>query len=149
MKMKSRFLVILLLYCSFCTAQQVVSSGGFSIRSELNVNWIIGGSLSDISASDLNMNKPQYGIVTETRIAVKIYPVPAKDYLNIEITPVDTGRIILELYDSAGAKMLRNSVANQNRLQIDIRNLRGGIYILKVFLPGTELPFKTEKIIKI
>ena len=42
----------------------------------------------------------------ESEISLKVYPIPATDFINIEITPADTGRLILELYNNSGVKVL-------------------------------------------
>jgi hypothetical protein len=137
------FLIFLCCY-GFCTAQQVVSSGGYTKQSEISVDWILGGSLSDIPTYNVQAEQ-----LMESDISLKVYPTPATDFINIEITPVDTGRIILELYDNSGAQILNKVVVNQPILQINISDIPCGIYYLKVFLPDIDQPFKVEKITKI
>ena len=53
MKKKIECVLVFLCCCGFCAAQQVVSSGGYAKQSEISVDWIIGGSLVDISGFDL------------------------------------------------------------------------------------------------
>jgi hypothetical protein len=149
MKKKTAFLLAILFSFGFCKAQQVVSSGGYDVKSEISVNWIIGGSLSDIpvqNVSSLNKNSTEH--LNESEISMKVYPVPAIDFINIEITPVDTGRVILELYNISGVKVLNRTVVSQPVLQVNISDIPSGAYFLKVFLAQKELPFRVEKIIK-
>jgi hypothetical protein len=149
MKKKTAFLLAILFSFGFCKAQQVVSSGGYDVKSEISVNWIIGGSLSDIpvqNVSSLNKNSTEH--LNESEISMKVYPVPAIDFINIEITPVDTGRVILELYNISGVKVLNRTVVSQPVLQVNISDIPSGAYFLKVFLTQKELPFRVEKIIK-
>ena len=149
MKKKTGCFLLFLFCCSFCKAQQVVSSAGYDVKSEISVNWIIGGSLSDIPVNALsNLNSVREEQLTESALSLKVYPVPATDFINIEITPVDTGRLILELYNNSGVKVLNRTVASQPLLQVNISDIPSGAYFLKVFLSKNEQPFRVEKIIK-
>ena len=149
MKKKTGCFLLFLFCCSFCKAQQVVSSGGYDVKSEISVNWIIGGSLSDIPVNALsNLNSVREEQLTESALSLKVYPVPATDFINIEITPVDTSRLILELYNNSGVKVLNRTVASQPLLQVNISDIPSGAYFLKVFLSKNEQPFRVEKIIK-
>jgi hypothetical protein len=149
MKKKLGFFLLIIFCCGPCKAQQVVSSGGYDVKSEISVNWIIGGSLSDIPVnSSRNLNSLREAQLTESAISLKVYPVPATDFINLEITPVDTGRLILELYNNSGVKVLSRTVESQPVLQVNVRDIPSGAYFLKVFLSQKELPFRVEKIIK-
>ena len=72
----------------------------------------------------------------ESEISLKVYPIPATDFINIEITPVDTGRLILELYNNSGVKVLNKVVVYQPVMQVNISDIPSGIYFLKVLIPG-------------
>jgi hypothetical protein len=115
MKKKIGCFLFFLYCCGFCAAQQIVSSGGYAVKSDVSVNWILCGSLSDIPAYDLNtLNRIRKEQLMESKILLKVYPSPATDFINIEITPVNTGRIIFELYNSLGVKVLNKSVVYQS-----------------------------------
>jgi len=150
MKKKIECFLILLCCCGFCAAQQVVSSGGYAVESDISVNWILGGSLSNIPAYDQStLNKILKEQLMEYEISLKIYPVPATDFINIEIPMVDTGRVNLELYNSSGVRILNTIRTYQPVLQLSISNLSTGIYYLKVFLTSSkDQLFRVEKIIK-
>ena len=150
MKKKIECLLILLCCCGFCAAQQVVSSGGYAVKSDISVNWILGGSLSDIPAYDQStLNKILKEQLMESEISLKLYPMPAIDFINIEITPVDTGRLTLELYNNTGVRILNTIVLYQPVIQVDISDTPSGIYYLKVFQPSSKnQKFRVEKIIK-
>jgi hypothetical protein len=143
------FLVILCC-CGVCQAQQVVSSGGYVVKSDVSVNWILGGSLSGISTSNQNtLNTLQKDQLMESKISLKVYPIPATDLINIEITPVDTGQLILELYNNSGVKVLNKIAVYQPVMQVNISDVPSGIYYLKVFQTSSnDQIFKVEKIIK-
>lgn len=84
----------------------------------------------------------------ESEISLKVYPIPANDFINIEITPVDTGRLILELYNNSGVKVLNKITIYQPVLQVNVSDFSSGIYYLKVLSPNKDQLFKVEKIIK-
>jgi len=143
--------LLFLVYCfGFCAAQQVVSSGGYEVKSEITVDWILGGSLSDISTYDQStLNKIRKEQLMESEISLKVYPIPATDFINIEITPIDTGRLILELYNNSGVKILNKTVLYQPVLQVNVNDIPTGIYYLKVFQPySKDQLYRVEKIIK-
>jgi hypothetical protein len=136
--------------CGLCAAQQIVTSGGYAVKSDITVDWILGGSLSDIPAYDIStLNKLRMEHLMESEISFKVYPMPATDFINIEITPVDTGRLILALYNNSGVKVLNKVAVNQPVLQVNISDIPSGIYYLKIFQPSyKDQLFKVEKIIK-
>ena len=150
MKKKTVCFLVFLCCCGFCAAQQVVSSGGYVVKSEISVNWILGGSLSDIPTYDIStLNKIRKEQLMDSEISLKVYPLPATDFINIEIPLADTGRVSVELYNNSGVKVLNTIVAYQPVLQVNIRNIPSGIYYLKVFLTSSyDQLFKVEKIIK-
>lgn len=149
MKKKFAFFLILLFCCGFCAAQQVVSSGGYAMKSEVSVNWILGGSLSDIPVFDQNaLNTLRKEQLMESEISLKVYPTPATDFINIEITPADTGRLNLELYNNTGLRVIDKVVVYQPVMQVDISDIPLGIYFLKVIIPSNKMLFGVEKIIK-
>jgi Secretion system C-terminal sorting domain len=149
MKKKIGCFLFLLCFCGFCSAQQVVSSGGYAVKSDVSVNWILGGSLSDIPVFDQNaLNTLRKEQLMESEISLKEYPIPATDFINIEITPADTGRLILELYNISGVKVLNNVTIYQPILQLNVSDIPSGIYYFRVFQPLKDQQFKVEKIVK-
>jgi hypothetical protein len=142
--------LVILCCCGVCRAQQVVSSGGYAVKSDVSVNWILGGSLSDMPVMDLNaLNKIRKEQLTEPEFSFKVYPVPVSDFLNIEITPVDTVRFSLELYNSSGVRVINQIVPYQPVMQINVSDIPSGIYLLKVLQlsVNNQLP-RVEKIVK-
>jgi len=150
MKKEIRCFLVILCCCGVCRAQQVVSSGGSIVNPDVSVNWILGGSLSDVPTIDQSiLNKFQMEKHMECEISLKVYPIPATDFINIEITPVDTGRLNLELYNNSGVKVISKLTVYQPILQVDVGDIPSGIYYLKIFQPSSPNQlFKVEKIIK-
>jgi hypothetical protein len=150
MKKKISCFLFLICCCGFCSAQQVVSTGGYAVKSDVSINWILGGSLSDIPVYDQNtLNIVLREQLMEYELSLKVYPNPANDFINIEIPLADTGRVSLELYNSSGVRVLYTVRAYQPVLQVNVSNIPTGIYYLKTFLSSsTDQLFRVEKIIK-
>ena len=149
MKKKTGMVMAVLCYCCVSMAQQVISSGGYEVKSEVSVNWILGGSLSDIAPIDQNvLDKLRKDEMMESMISLKVYPVPARDFINIEATPIDTGRLTLELFNNAGVKVLHKMTVYQPVIRVDIQDIPSGAYFLKVLSSNSGQHYKVEKIIK-
>ena len=149
MKKKIGCFLFLLCCCGFCTAQQVVSSGGHSLKSGFNMDWSLGGNSIDISVVDPDdLDNFHKGRLMGVANPLKVYPNPATDFINIEISPVDTGRVNIELYNNSGVKVLSNAMTYQPVLKVNISEIPSGIYFLKVLLPSNNQLFEVEKIIK-
>jgi len=150
MKKKIECFLVFLCCCGFCTAQQVVSSGGYAKQSEVSVDWIIGGSLSDISGFDLScFASEQMKELMESAFSMNVYPNPATESLNIEITPSDTGRMLIEVFDFSGNVVINKTVVNEPLIQLDIKDLAEGAFYLKITQLYNDKLFRIEKIIKI
>ena len=148
MKQKLLCFLLFLFCCGFCTAQQVVSSGGYAVKSEISIDWVLGGNVSAIPSYNPGVSARIQEELEESGISLKVYPSPAIDFINIEITPADTGRFILDLFNDSGMKILNLEVTNQPLIQINIRDFPCGIYFLKVFLSNNDHAIKVEKIVK-
>jgi len=149
MKKKIGCFLFLICCCGFCSAQQVVSTGGYAVKSDISVNWILGGSISDIPTYDQStLNKIRKEQLMEFELSLKVYPNPATDFINIEITAIDTGRFSLELYNSQGVRVINKIVPYQPLIQVNVSNIPSGIYLLKVLIPNNNQLFGVEKIIK-
>jgi len=119
------------------------------VKSDISVNWILGGSISDIPTYDQStLNKIRKEQLMEFELSLKVYPNPATDFINIEITAIDTGRFSLELYNSQGVRVINKIVPYQPLIQVNVSNIPSGIYLLKVLIPNNNQLFGVEKIIK-
>ena len=94
------------------------------------------------------LNKTGTEESTESLLSLKVYPNPTSDFVNIEISPVDTGRLILELYDNLGVKVLNKTIGYQPILQLNVSDIPSGFYLLKVYFPGNTQIDGIRKIIK-
>ncbi len=91
-----------------------------SVSSGSDCAWIDNITLSTaVSVNDIKHGK-----------FAKIYPNPAKDYINILLS--GNSKIYeVEIYDVAGQKLIIKNVSSENIL-IDTSDLRAGIYFLRI-----------------
>lgn len=106
-----------------------VNGGSFVVT--LTVNNICGSYSASLT---IEINT-QTGIVTvvDPDNELKVYPNPAKDYLRVEVKPMNTIQNVL-IYDFAG-RMIRkvcNNNSNKSELRIETNSLNPGIYLLRV-----------------
>ena len=149
--MKKNICCIIVLAClhGMINAQQVSSTGGYTTKSEITVDWVLGGSLSDVAIDNDNEFKVVFNDqVKSSGVSLKVFPVPAKEILNLEITPSDTGRIVVALYNITGGKVLSREYSSKHIIQINVADIPSGIYFLKVYNAGSNKPSWIEKIIK-
>jgi hypothetical protein len=150
MRRKIWYFLTFLCMSGLCTAQQVVSSGGYVKQSDASIVWIIGGNLSDISGFDLNyLSGYQVKQLKKSAFDVNIFPNPASDLLNIEIAQSDTGRLVLEIFDLKGRALINSGPVKETLTQLDISDLAEGAYYLKIAKLNDDRLFRIEKIIKI
>ena len=143
------FYKILFCFHGVCSAQQVVSSGGYEVKSGITVDWMLGGSLSEITVNDpASLLKAMEEEQAGTEVRFKVYPIPATDFINIESGIADTSKLAIELFNDAGIKILTRKLNNLPLLQINISDIPAGIYILKVSMISSEQPFWVKKILK-
>jgi hypothetical protein len=84
-------------------------------------------------------NKPT-GVteVNEAAISMKLYPNPASDYVNVEISETVKGEISMEVFNLMGQK-IQSVKAMNNKAQINIGNLPGGAYIVDCYSDGLKV----------
>lgn len=97
------------------TAYESIQGGGYNGN---NGKWLI----DDVNFSFNTLSNEQNGIA-----GLKIYPSPAKSYLNINTESFTEKEFIL--YDILGKIALKAKITNQS---IDISSLKKGIYIAKI-----------------
>lgn len=148
MKKVKCFLVLLCCY-GYGTAQQVITSGGYSEESDFSVNWILGGDLSAIPAYDPDISYSfQEESEMESVMFIRFYPTVVSDFINIEIDQAPYDRIILGFYNDLGILLFNHEVRCLPQVQVNFGNAPNGIYFIKVFIPGKDQPIKVQKIIK-
>lgn len=79
-------------------------------------------------------NKTGIGELPNTEnIAFSIYPNPAQDYFNVEITNPDEEEVILSLYNLLGEKLYHQEFSSHyHKEKISTQALSKGIYIVSL-----------------
>ncbi len=76
----------------------------------------------------------------ENKINISVYPNPFSSQTTIEITsPEIIENTELKVYDMVGREVMKTYFGNNNSITISRNNLKGGIYIYKVFLKDREI----------
>jgi hypothetical protein len=76
-----------------------------------------------------------------------IYPVPANDFLNIEINPKMNSISVISIIDMMGREMYKRNLSDsESKISIPLKNLNSGIYILKISRDSSST--KTKRFIK-
>lgn len=113
---------------------------------------------SSLSFYRIKQHNGDTGLIYSNVVAVKgydalpfkIYPVPAKDKVWINIAPRQSGKFAIMVYDLAGKAILEQSASCSENIDvvqsINISQLAAGIYQLKLIMPDKS--FLTGKFIK-
>jgi len=89
-------------------------------------------SLTDNSSFNIPYSSPE-NIIKE----IRIYPMPASDYLKYDIELNETHNIKISLYDISGRKLIDKEYSSYNgdiNDNIDINTLSAGIYLFNVYI---------------
>jgi hypothetical protein len=82
------------------------------------------------------------------RVGANMFPVPANDYLYLDFGRRKINNLEVELFDILGRKIknLDNNGKSSKGFQINLHDVRAGMYFIKYYVDGMENP--PEKIIK-
>jgi len=106
--------------------------------------FIIAGGIWSNYASNAEIYAcPNVGFKIYTENILTIYPNPTTGLITISL-PVNSPQSHLSILNSVGQEILQQTISN-SKVQINIRNMPPGIYVVKVVL-GNKV--HTEKIIK-
>jgi hypothetical protein len=75
--------------------------------------------------------------------AVKVYPNPSNGMFNVNLSAFETIRSI-EVYDLTGKRVME-IYPNSNQTMLDLSNLAGGIYTLKVVSDESNQSVRVQK----
>jgi len=97
-------------------------------------SWISGDSDARVDSFELKLTNP-LSIKDDLISKFKIYPNPAKNYIQIESNGVKVSSI--EMYNIVGEKLI--SEENLINHKLDVSSLSAGVYILKVNSEGASI----------
>ena len=79
--------------------------------------------------------------------SIKIYPVPVKNVLNIELPKYSGQELEIEIYSSVGRKVISKTAYNTNNklLLVNVENLPKGVYFGVIKTSEKSYPLKFIK----
>lgn len=133
----------------FHPAGNILITGNFSNSLDLNPE---GSSIEAAGLTDIFLAEFTYqtnvGIkkVSELVKEIKIFPIPANDYLNIEFSESQGLPIHIKIVNIVGATVVEYNVDSKiNRKQIDVSQFTPGVYIVEFSSPNYRLSKKFVK----
>ncbi len=76
--------------------------------------------------------------VNDIAVDMKVYPNPATDMVNVEISTTVSGKLTMEVYNLMGQK-IQSVEAMNNKAQINIGNLPAGAYVVDCYNDGMKV----------
>ena len=79
-------------------------------------------------------------IISAENLITHIYPIPAKDFIKVNLQlPPNASGVEVGLYDAVGKKLWVIAVGqNASEISIPVNTVSGGLYLLKISLPGGQ-----------
>ncbi len=156
---KLSLLSILTALVSFTFAQsitpEVVSNGGdYFENSNVSIAWTIGEPMVETAVGTNNTLTQGFhqGLYTLVNVEkqinnteIKVYPNPSTDYINIDITGINTSDYKIQLFDNLGQLLINKSYENAKR--ISLQQYAKSVYYLKI-INITDNKSDTYKILK-
>ena len=110
---------------------------------ESNSNVVINHQLTYFNKNGQECGNPDTTTLNIKKyvrlIKSNIYPNPTNNLLNIECNYPVNSTIELAIYDNLGGKVLGKDFRIENRIEIDLRNFKNGIYHYTLFCPTQNL----------
>lgn len=138
----------------------VATAGDYFVGENGSLSWTLGEPIIETFASDdliltQGFQQSYYSVVAVQDLEtdtydVKIFPIPARDFINIEITSqIDPANLNLELYDVMGNVVFQKYIENTTFFEkIYLTGYQTNMFFLKVS-NTTNQQVKTFKILKV
>ena len=82
----------------------------------------------------------------EKKHGISVYPNPAPEKINVSISSLEVGETAdIYLSDEQG-KILLSKKQNSTLAEVDLSNLKAGIYYLRVFIKSENITYKIVKL---
>ncbi len=75
-------------------------------------------------------------IETQEKVDIKVYPNPAKDYINVDFDANNFNQAEIELYDMQGRLVKKTKLTTQKGNRVDISSLKAGNYTYNIIIDG-------------
>lgn len=112
----------------------VVSAIGASANTLKRASWLIKFNPSGLIGLT--------NVETGERETIKVYPNPAKDYINVDIEATNFDKGEIELFDMQGKLVKRAKLNAKQGNRVDVSNLNAGAYTYNVSVNGKTVSGK-------
>lgn len=150
--MKKNKLLLVCIFCistTFLTAQSIsneviASSGDYYENDVATLSWTLGEPVIETFSSDeviltQGFQQSYYQVVAVKDLNtdsynVRLFPVPAVDYVNLEVTtPEEDISLIVEMFDATGTLVYEQQIQTPVFLEkINLNKYQSGMFFLKV-----------------
>ncbi|MCK4679348.1 MAG: T9SS type A sorting domain-containing protein [Bacteroidales bacterium] len=150
----------LTLFSQSLSPEIIATAGDYFVGSNASLSWTIGEPIIETVSSDgiiltQGFQQSYYTILavqdndTDT-YDVHIYPVPARDFINIDITSsVSPANLNLELFDVMGMRVYQNFIESTTfHEKIQLSHYQTNMFFLKITNTANQ-QVKTFKILKV
>jgi len=112
-------------------------SGTSTVSGTLNIKVTVTDIASHTAFDIFDLVVTEEPSKTDIKVSeqLNIYPVPASDFLNIQLTKAETGHVDIEILDISGRILLIerfNNISKDYIIKIDISTLSKGIYYVSI-----------------
>lgn len=140
------------------TSQNVISSAGdYHKDAGFSVSWTVGETaINTLKSTNIIVTQGfQQSKFTVSKIEenisnnfdVKIYPNPASDFIKVIVNTNNNIDLLVRIIDISGHTIKQTEIKDIKSNNIDIRDLSGSVYFIKV-INKTDNTYNTYKLIK-
>ena len=150
----------LTLFSQSLSPDVIATAGDYFVGSDASLSWTIGEPIIETVSADgiiltQGFQQSYYTVLTVQdndidTYDVRIYPVPARDFINIEITSsVSPANLSLELFDVMGMRVYENFIESTTfHEKIQLSQYQTNMFFLKITNTANQ-QVKTFKILKV
>lgn len=114
------------------------------IDADGDLDFFVGDGSSVAFYKNLDINTSTKEVVSDFSSSISVFPNPCKSDLTVSVKDIEAGVVSVSLLDSKGLEVLK-TVSSTTEFKLDLSNLSGGVYILKLNSPNAS---GTVKVIK-
>lgn len=114
------------------------------IDADGDLDFFVGDGSSVAFYKNLDINVSLNEVSADFSNSITVFPNPCKGDLNVSVKDIEAGAVNVSLIDSKGIEVLQ-TVSSASDFSLDLSNLSGGVYILKLNSPNAS---GTVKVIK-
>ncbi len=126
------------------TPDVIATSGDYFVNENASLSWTLGEAVIETFSNESLMltqgfQQSYYQIVSvndpeNLNFHVKVFPNPAKDFVNIEITSEEKSTLLkLEIFDFLGNCLLERDIMNETfKERVDLSSYATNMFLLKV-----------------